>query len=283
MNNEERNERKNNSQGIFYAVIGVATLVVTIVGATFAYFSATATSNDNAVSAGSTQMSLTFTEANPNGLKSNLIPMDAALWTSSGDGTIGTWVGINTQGGHNCVDAKGNSICSVYEFTITNPTAANQTIYPTFTSGTNEFVKLQYAVFKGNADDVALSSGNLTTATASAVSSDYSSASGTVVADGTLIVGPTDAPGDSGQNTTHTTQLNNMRITLGPDGSANASITYTIVIWLQESQANQSDTSVTQGTTGTGGNTNEAGKHFTGTISFTTSSGVGGVTGQLSA
>ena len=34
-----------NGQGIFYGVIGVATLVVAIIGATFAYFNAAATTN----------------------------------------------------------------------------------------------------------------------------------------------------------------------------------------------------------------------------------------------
>ena len=34
-----------NGQGIFYGVIGVATLVVAIIGATFAYFSAAVTTN----------------------------------------------------------------------------------------------------------------------------------------------------------------------------------------------------------------------------------------------
>ena len=39
------NEQKNNGRGIFYGVIGVATLVVAIIGATFAYFTATAGNN----------------------------------------------------------------------------------------------------------------------------------------------------------------------------------------------------------------------------------------------
>ena len=38
------NENHNNGRGIFYGVIGVATLVVAIIGATFAYFSASAQS-----------------------------------------------------------------------------------------------------------------------------------------------------------------------------------------------------------------------------------------------
>ena len=39
------NER-NNGKGIFYGVIGVATLVVAIIGATFAYFTASASVNN---------------------------------------------------------------------------------------------------------------------------------------------------------------------------------------------------------------------------------------------
>ena len=39
------NEQRNNGRGIFYGVIGVATLVVAIIGATFAYFTASASNN----------------------------------------------------------------------------------------------------------------------------------------------------------------------------------------------------------------------------------------------
>ena len=54
-------ENNDNGRGIFYGVIGVATLVVAIIGATFAYFSATAVSN-NAVNVGTTTVSLSFTD-----------------------------------------------------------------------------------------------------------------------------------------------------------------------------------------------------------------------------
>ena len=39
----EENNRKG--PGVFYAVVGVATLVVAIIGATFAYFTATVTTD----------------------------------------------------------------------------------------------------------------------------------------------------------------------------------------------------------------------------------------------
>ena len=55
----ENNEKKNN-RGVFYAIMGVATLVITLIGATFAYFVATTNSAVNAISTGSTNVALSF-------------------------------------------------------------------------------------------------------------------------------------------------------------------------------------------------------------------------------
>ena len=44
----------NNGRGLFYGVIGVATLIVAIIGATFAYFSVSASITNNSDIAGST-------------------------------------------------------------------------------------------------------------------------------------------------------------------------------------------------------------------------------------
>ena len=43
------NENNNGGKGLFYGVIGVATLIVAIIGATFAWFTATANGNTNTV------------------------------------------------------------------------------------------------------------------------------------------------------------------------------------------------------------------------------------------
>ena len=50
----------NNGKGIFYGVIGVATLVVAIIGATFAYFASTANGNTGAAAANSANVSGTL-------------------------------------------------------------------------------------------------------------------------------------------------------------------------------------------------------------------------------
>ena len=60
-----------NGKGIFYGVIGVATLVVAIIGATFAYFSASNTVTNISGKAGTAALGLTmekFAGTNANGL-----------------------------------------------------------------------------------------------------------------------------------------------------------------------------------------------------------------------
>ena len=90
-------EENRKGTGVFYAVVGVATLVVAIIGATFAYFSASAT-NDTDVK-GTTSK--------------NMIPM---LSTDLQKGVTGT----DTK---SCIDANGNTVCQVYKVTVTNGSA----------------------------------------------------------------------------------------------------------------------------------------------------------------
>lgn len=100
----EENNRKG--PGIFYAVVGVATLVVAIIGATFAYFSASNT--NNTVITGSTS------EA------ANLALEVKQLDTAAG-GLIPMYDNLAGQGvNNNCVDSNGNTVCHVYQIKLTN-------------------------------------------------------------------------------------------------------------------------------------------------------------------
>ena len=110
----EENNRKGT--GVFYAVVGVATLVVAIIGATFAYFSATATNNDTIVGGTATGNNIALavtpiapvTEAKTR--TENMIPM---LEENLQKGLTGT-------GGKSCSDDNGNTVCQVYKGTVTN-------------------------------------------------------------------------------------------------------------------------------------------------------------------
>lgn len=148
---------ENNGKGmsIFYGVIGVATLVITIIGATFAYFSATTNSAEDAVSAAGATLSLGFTD-NDDGKKADLIPIDV----NQPEFNIGNFVGgvydVDDGDLGNCKDVNNNNICSIYEFTISNPgtNKAAQRVYGSFVPKDNEFTNLKFAVFKGTTVDV---------------------------------------------------------------------------------------------------------------------------------
>lgn len=141
---------ENNGKGtsIFYGVIGVATLVITIIGATFAYFSATTNSDEDAVAAAGATLKLAFSD-DDKGYKDNLIPIDVTLPEFNTGGFVGDTA-------DKCQDINDNNICSVYEFTVTNPSdsPAAQRVYGTIKASVNTFTNFNIAVFKGTVTDV---------------------------------------------------------------------------------------------------------------------------------
>ncbi len=105
---------ENNGRGIFYGVIGVATLIVAIIGATFAYFSASAT-NDSDVTgttASGASLAIAISKVSATGTEKNMVPM---LSTDLQKGVTGV-----TDKGGSCKDANGNTVCEVFKITVTN-------------------------------------------------------------------------------------------------------------------------------------------------------------------
>lgn len=104
-------ENKNNGKGIFYGVIGVATLIVAIIGATFAYFTATAGSND-AINVTSMEnpfdVSLSVSQAAPSGVANHLLPLD--------DSKIETAMSYTNP----CLDENDDQTCAIYELQLRN-------------------------------------------------------------------------------------------------------------------------------------------------------------------
>ena len=144
-------ENNGKGAGIFYGVIGVATLVITIIGATFAYFSATTNSADDAVQAGGAKITLAYDDsinATAKGLKENLIPVDPEK--------AGFNIGYVGAGDNKCKDDNGNNICSVYTFTVSNPSGNTvaQRIFGSVTPKSNTFTNFKFAIFKGEPSDV---------------------------------------------------------------------------------------------------------------------------------
>ena len=128
----------NNGRGIFYGVIGVATLVVAMIGATFAYFSANISTEGDPITFNSTSIELQLTQ-NTAGIKYNLIPVDETLPGFATGGYVGNNTTKTPRDG-NCIDDDGNEFCSVYEVTIKNPSETTaQTVFARMDVGTNSF------------------------------------------------------------------------------------------------------------------------------------------------
>ena len=250
-----------NGKGIFLGVVSVATLVVAIIGATFAFFSAQTSGNNGSIDFGSTQLGdnvLTLTEAS--NFKSTLVPVAAE------DSDFAGYVGLDTASKTYCLDDAGNGICSVYQFTVTNTGTVAQPIYISMEPTTNGFENLYYAIY-GKAD-ASVSDHTVATAfTKDATDGGHGTlAAQTTASNGDLIRTATRLDG------TTEVQLTELNKTLtASDGAAGGTdeVTYTIVFWVQETQYDQ--------------NTSDGGKTFVGKINVTTASGGSGVTGVLSA
>ena len=242
------NYNRNSGTGIFYGVIGVATLVVAIIGATFAFFSATAQSANDAVNVSSTAYGLDFADTTGTNLKTKMIPATEAIAKYAALEQTGTGNVAHNQ----CIDDNGREVCSVYQFTVSNSSSATlsgtsvtggtinqvpQTVSFSIKVATNEFTNLKYSIYEGVAASLTKSS--------------------TAVATGTF----------AAANSTTPVSLGSASVTLGTTAS-DCFKTYTMVIWIDETNNNQTEA--------------DAGKSFTAGVTFTTAGGTG-VTGVISA
>ena len=155
-----------NGQGIFYGVIGVATLIVAIIGATFAYFSAAATGNGDNISGqtnGNVAANLSLTVEK--------LVFDAAS-AASNDLVPAVMDGSTTQIGnaltHGCTN-DGFTGCHVYKITASstaNVTTANLKLNLSVTATTK--TNWKYLVYTGTDTT---SGGSTTAATVTSVTS----------------------------------------------------------------------------------------------------------------
>jgi len=99
--------------GIFLGVVSIATLIVAIIGATFAYFSATVSGAGNVnVTSYEIAASMVITEETTDG---GLIPLNKT--------DIASALAVSTTADHEhdvCKDEAGKTVCKIYKVVITN-------------------------------------------------------------------------------------------------------------------------------------------------------------------
>lgn len=179
--NEEYNNNGNNTTNTFNLIIGIATLLIAILGATFAYFSATARSAENDVTVKSAYVSISY-DGGTEIKASNLIPasLNVALKKyqkerysfvnnasvikpynpnidNNNDGVIDELDGYiidydvySNDVDRKCVDAKGKEVCYVYQFSIMSDGAEGQEtdIIASIKINTNGFDNLSYMLYE---------------------------------------------------------------------------------------------------------------------------------------
>lgn len=157
----------NNGKGIFYGVIGVATLVVAIIGATFAYFASATNGAAGAAAANSANVgeALKITEVKKYAAP-DLIPASNAVMLASFAQPVPTDeknpAKTDKCRGASAANKEGNyGMCSYYTFTIANNSDVATQVYLSLNTDTNSFAKrnvaegnsiqdLEYCVFKGD-------------------------------------------------------------------------------------------------------------------------------------
>ena len=139
----------NNGKGIFYGVIGIATLIVAIVGATFAYFTATVQSDEGAINVTSYSgfsISLSMNKIAPELATpvNKLIPLDTTLLE-----TALAHKDINGAS-QPCVDINGDQVCAIYEIKLSNNGSEDTEVvgYLSADMNTYQTTNLKYQMFE---------------------------------------------------------------------------------------------------------------------------------------
>lgn len=114
-------ENKRGS-GIFLGVVSVATLVVAIIGATFAFFSASVSSEDRVTAqAYEFNASMTIAQIYPalGETHKGMIPLDPDTIVEGSTDKKNLTYALN-EASKKCIDDNGYQVCALYQVTVTN-------------------------------------------------------------------------------------------------------------------------------------------------------------------
>ena len=136
---EEENNEERKNKNLFNIIVGIATLLIAILGATFAYFTASATSNENDVNLRSAYLSISY-DGGTKIKADELIPASLNVALTE----------YQTRDGRRCVDVNGKQVCYVYQFTISSDVEEDTLtdIIGSIKINTNGFDNLSYLLYE---------------------------------------------------------------------------------------------------------------------------------------
>lgn len=263
------NEKKKKT--ILYLLVVLALVILISVGSTFAYFTATVNSSENAITTTAAEFKLLL-EEDVELIKSNIIPseeryVDMAIARRNEDGSLkkpyqDSDTGKTITEGTTCIDDNLNEICSVYTFTIINPITTNDIpLYITLNPSVNNFENLYYKVINSEGD-VVISARRL-------IDDRYQ-----IGEDGAFLKNENGEliPKDNFETLTISpvvlTGINNT-LPKAIDEDTPSKVTYSIVMWIMETHTPQ--------------NESDSGKSFSATLKVSSGEDGKGITGKLSA
>lgn len=239
---------REDKRGVFFGVIGVLTLIVAIIGASFAYFSINASSKQDAVNVKAASVQIVYTEGQSIEMQ-NLIPStrEIAMRTLT-RGLAGTTHEVDgTPVPYEaCKDDNNYTTCGYYEFSLTN-------------NGENAVKVKAYVVPTALAEgEVGFSNLRFTLYDRTGI--DDKSNNGTQVYEGTVPYNAEDGTYDASGFSLLGTDINTTADLAGKGASKN----YRLFIWLNEAGED---------------NNKEQGAIFKGTIHVDLPGGSGNITG----
>ena len=170
--NKKEEEKMRKKSNTFNLVIGLATLLIAILGATFAYFTMTNGSKENEIAVRSSYVSISY-DGGTKVEADDLIPTNenVMLWAYQDRANEKFTDALEEEHSLQCIDSKNRKVCYVYQFTVRSDGEGETTnITGIITVNQNEFIEqfknsegevtetksgLSYMVFELTGDDEA--------------------------------------------------------------------------------------------------------------------------------
>lgn len=109
----------NKSRDIFYGVVAIATLIVALIGATLAYFSISANSEEGAVNAKAAVVKIEYNDGQQVTMAANnLIPSSWDVVKRAYDRAKDSFNDEGSMDSNLCIDDLNQEVCSIYRFTL---------------------------------------------------------------------------------------------------------------------------------------------------------------------